>query len=35
MMQRFEMQMKDGLGSMLPEQSFARARTLPLLLMRP
>jgi hypothetical protein len=35
MMQRFEMQMKDGLGSMLPKQSLSRARALPLLLMCP
>lgn len=35
MMQRFEMQMNHGLGSMLPQQSALRARTLPLLLMCP
>lgn len=35
MMQRFELQMKDGLGGMLPRQSALRARTLPLLLMCP
>jgi hypothetical protein len=35
MMQRFEMQTKDRLGTKLPQKSFARALTFPLLLMCP
>ncbi len=35
MMQRFEMKTKDRLGTEVPQQSFARALTLPLLLMCP
>lgn len=35
MMQRFEMQIEDELGGMLPRQSTLRARALPLLLTCP